>query len=80
MATYYLISTTSGKDGYKTYGISDNKKELEELADELWYKNNARLAKEGMVQDIYDETLLKNYKILSKSAVIKMLGRKFIEY
>ncbi len=69
-ATYYLISTINGKANSKIYGIANTKEELIATAESLW----------GKSRDIYDETLYKNYMIISKSSVIKMFGKKFIEF
>ena len=60
---YYLISTINASvDGWGIYGRSRYKRELENKIDEL-FKDKTPLHR-----DIYNQTLYKNSRVVSKTA------------
>lgn len=67
-ATYFLISTLNSQvNGWFSFGYSNSKKELEELADRLWLNRD-----EYGNLDIYDETYYKNCQIVTKTKANKV--------
>jgi hypothetical protein len=67
---YYLISTINPECGWNIFGIG-SKEEMYKRAESLWLSEDKR---DFSSNDIYSDTLYKNYKVLCKTKVSKFIN------